>query len=51
MILLPLAANVLKIPYIASGGMGDARALVAALAMGAEARQPGLTVYANDRRQ
>jgi NADH:quinone reductase (non-electrogenic) len=36
MILLPLVGNVLKIPYIASGGMGDARALVAALAMGAE---------------
>jgi nitronate monooxygenase len=36
MILLPLAGNALKIPYIASGGMGDARALVAALAMGAE---------------
>jgi NADH:quinone reductase (non-electrogenic) len=36
MILLPLAGNVLKIPYIASGGMGDARSLVAALAMGAE---------------
>jgi NAD(P)H-dependent flavin oxidoreductase YrpB (nitropropane dioxygenase family) len=26
MILLPLVGNVLKIPYIASGGMGDARA-------------------------
>jgi NAD(P)H-dependent flavin oxidoreductase YrpB (nitropropane dioxygenase family) len=36
MILLPLAGNVLTIPYIASGGMGDARSLVAALAMGAE---------------
>ncbi|HET7075357.1 MAG TPA: nitronate monooxygenase family protein [Mycobacterium sp.] len=36
MILLPLAGNVLEIPYIASGGMGDARSLVAALAMGAE---------------
>jgi nitronate monooxygenase len=36
MILLPLAGNVLKIPYVASGGMGDARALVAALAMGVD---------------
>src|SRR5438552_3824027 len=36
MILLPRAAEELKIPFIASGGMADARSLVAALALGAE---------------
>jgi nitronate monooxygenase len=36
MILLPRAADTLKIPFVASGGMADARSLVAALAMGAE---------------
>ena len=36
MILLPRAAEELKIPFIASGGMGNAQQLVAALAMGAE---------------
>lgn len=35
-ILLPLAAEKLKVPFIASGGMADARSLVAALALGAE---------------
>lgn len=35
MILLPRAAEELKIPFIASGGMADARSLVAALALGA----------------
>ena len=35
MILLPRAADELKIPFIASGGMADARSLVASLAMGA----------------
>ncbi|MFT5691819.1 MAG: NAD(P)H-dependent flavin oxidoreductase YrpB (nitropropane dioxygenase family) [Oceanicoccus sp.] len=35
-ILLPRAADELKIPFVASGGMADARSLVAALAMGAE---------------
>jgi NADH:quinone reductase (non-electrogenic) len=34
-ILLPRAADELKIPFVASGGMVDARSLVAALAMGA----------------
>src|ERR1700722_19751770 len=35
MILLPRAAEELSIPFVASGGMADARSLVAALAMGA----------------
>ncbi len=35
-ILLPLAAEALKIPFIASGGMADGRSLVAAIALGAE---------------
>jgi NAD(P)H-dependent flavin oxidoreductase YrpB (nitropropane dioxygenase family) len=35
MILLPRAADELKIPFVASGGMADARSLVAALALGA----------------
>lgn len=35
-ILLPLAAEKLEIPFLASGGMADARSMVAALAMGAE---------------
>ncbi|MBV1886238.1 MAG: nitronate monooxygenase [Parvibaculaceae bacterium] len=36
MILLPRAADELKIPFVASGGQADARSLVASLAMGAE---------------
>jgi len=35
-ILLPRAAEELSIPFVASGGMADARSLVAALALGAE---------------
>ncbi|MAG98096.1 MAG: nitronate monooxygenase family protein [Alphaproteobacteria bacterium] len=41
MILLPRAADELKIPFIASGGMADARSLVASLAMGAEGMNMG----------
>ena len=35
-ILLPRAAEELKVPFVASGGMADGRSLVAALAFGAE---------------
>ena len=36
MVLLPATVDAVKIPVIASGGMADARSLVAALALGAE---------------
>jgi nitronate monooxygenase len=36
MVLLPLAARALKVPFVASGGMADGRSLVAALALGAD---------------
>ncbi|MEJ0046453.1 MAG: nitronate monooxygenase family protein [Rhodospirillales bacterium] len=41
MILLPRAAEELSIPFVASGGMADARSLVAALAMGADGMNMG----------
>jgi NADH:quinone reductase (non-electrogenic) len=41
MILLLRAADELKIPFVASGGMADARSLVAALAMGAAGMNMG----------
>ena len=40
-ILLPRAAEELQIPFVASGGMADARSLVAALAMGADGMNMG----------
>ena len=40
-ILLPRAADELKIPFVASGGMADGRSLVAAMAMGAEGMNMG----------
>ncbi|WP_321495705.1 nitronate monooxygenase family protein [uncultured Desulfobacter sp.] len=36
MVLLPRAADELTIPFVASGGMADARSLVASLALGAQ---------------
>jgi nitronate monooxygenase len=36
LILIPLAADRVKVPLLASGGFGDARGLVAALALGAD---------------
>ncbi|CAN5304978.1 nitronate monooxygenase family protein [soil metagenome] len=41
MILLPRAEEELKIPFVASGGMADARSLVAAMAMGAQGMNIG----------
>ena len=41
MILLPRAADALTIPFVASGGMADARSLVAALALGAAGMNMG----------
>ncbi|MEQ8346743.1 MAG: nitronate monooxygenase family protein [Sneathiellaceae bacterium] len=41
MILLPRAAEELTIPFVASGGMADARSLVAALALGADGMNMG----------
>jgi NADH:quinone reductase (non-electrogenic) len=40
-ILLPRAAEEIKIPFVASGGMADGRSLVAALALGAEGMNLG----------
>ena len=40
-ILLPCAADSLKIPFVASGGMADGRSLVAALALGADGMNMG----------
>ena len=40
-ILLPRAADTLKIPFVASGGMADGRSLVAAMALGAEGMNMG----------
>jgi nitronate monooxygenase len=41
MILLPRAAEELRVPFVASGGMADGRSLVAALAMGADGMNMG----------
>ena len=40
-ILLPRAADELRIPFVASGGMADGRSLVAALALGADGMNMG----------
>nr|WP_087575138.1 nitronate monooxygenase family protein [Sphingomonas sp. CDS-1] len=41
LILLPLAAKALSVPFIASGGMADGKSLVAALALGADGMNLG----------
>lgn len=41
LVLIPLTTDAVKIPVIASGGFGDGRGLVAALALGAEAVNMG----------
>jgi nitronate monooxygenase len=41
MVLLPRAAEELKIPFVASGGMADGRSLVAALSLGADGMNMG----------
>lgn len=41
MILLPLAAKALSVPFVASGGMADGKSLVAALALGADGMNLG----------
>jgi NAD(P)H-dependent flavin oxidoreductase YrpB (nitropropane dioxygenase family) len=41
LVLIPLTVDAIEIPVIASGGFGDGRGLVAALAMGAEAVNMG----------
>lgn len=48
MILLPRAAEVLKIPFVASGGMADGRSLVAALALGADGINMGTRFLATE---
>jgi nitronate monooxygenase len=47
-ILLPRAAEELQIPFVASGGMADARSLVAALAMGADGMNMGTRFIATE---
>ena len=48
MILLPRAADELKIPFVASGGMADGRSLVAALALGADGINMGTRFIATE---
>ncbi len=51
MILLPRAAEELKIPFVASGGMADGRSLVAALALGAAGINMGTRFIATKKRR
>ena len=48
MILLPRAAEELKNPFVASGGMADGRSLVAALSMGADGINMGTRFIATE---
>ena len=48
MILLPRAAEELRIPFVASGGMGNAKQLVAALALGADGINMGTRFLATE---
>jgi len=45
LVLLARAAQELKVPYIASGGIADARGFAAALALGASGVNMGTRVY------
>ena len=47
-ILWPRAADELEIPFVASGGMADARSLVAAMALGAEGMNMGTRFIATE---
>ena len=47
-ILLPREADELEIPFVASGGMADARSLVAAMALGAEGMNMGTRFIATE---
>lgn len=51
LILIPAAADKLKIPLLASGGFGDGRGLVAALALGAEGINMGTRFCATQEAQ
>lgn len=48
LVLLPAAANVIKIPMLASGGFADARGLVAALALGCDGMNMGTRFMATE---
>ncbi|GAA5891139.1 hypothetical protein JCM6882_006437 [Rhodosporidiobolus microsporus] len=48
LLLLALAARKLKVPYIASGGIGDGRGLAAAIALGAEGVNCGTVFMATE---
>src|SRR4029079_2261673 len=50
LILIPAAANKIKIPMIASGGFADARGLVAALALGGDGITMGTRFHATRAR-
>ncbi len=51
LILIPAAADKVKIPMIASGGFGDGRGLVAALALGADGINMGTRFMATEEAQ